>query len=135
MLCEKMLLDSFLKKMMWHHTTRYVMRCDITWHENKLFFGKFTRMHMVLIWHDFCTIRFFERRVTQIFETKLFGSLVDFSHFGINFHLTFGNSHFTHTKVESQVVCTSEFIRKNTTCLGDLKLFGDRKVLEDFSKA
>jgi hypothetical protein len=33
---------------------------------------------------------------------------VDFFHFGINFHLIFGNSHFTHTKVQSQVVCISD---------------------------
>jgi len=32
-------------------------------------------------------------------------------------------------------MCINEFTRKNTTCLGDFKLFGDRKVLEDFSKA
>ncbi len=29
----------------------------------------------------------------------------------------------------------SEFIRRNITCLGDFKLFGDKKILEDFFKA
>jgi len=63
-----------------------------------------------------------------IFWNKTFWKFeVDFFHFG--------NSHFTHTKVQSWVVCISEFTRRNTTCLGDFKLFGDWKVLEDFSKA
>jgi hypothetical protein len=105
MLCEKTLLDFFIKKTMWWDVTSHNRICDITWREIKLFFWEIhhNAYGVDLTWflhHK----AFWEKGYTN-FETTFWKFEVDFFHFGINFHLIFGNSHFTHTKVESEVVC------------------------------
>jgi hypothetical protein len=88
----------------------------------------------MLICHDFCAIKFLERMVTCVRMCNFFGNQRLIFHFGINFHLIFGNSHLTWIEAKSCVVTNaSEFLRRNIIRVKIFKMLWQKK-LKTFSR-